>query len=60
VVVHDDADQAHDLARRVRVKLTGRLVGQQHPGVAGQRPGDADALLLAAGQLVGSLAAAAG
>ena len=31
-----------------------RLVEQQHPGLDGERPGQRDALLLAAGQLVGN------
>ena len=46
------AQQAeHDL-RRSRVQVAGGLVGQQDGRVAHQRPGDGEALLLAAGQLV--------
>jgi hypothetical protein len=42
-------NQAHDLARRLRVELAGRLVGEQQLAVVSQRPGDADPLLFAAG-----------
>ena len=34
-----------------RVEVAGRLVGEQHVGAVGQRPGDRHALLLAAGEL---------
>src|ERR1700682_494698 len=36
------------LAGRV-IEVAGRLVAEQDPGVVGERPGDRDALLLAAG-----------
>ena len=49
--LHHGAQQPHDLLRRLRVELAGGLVGQQHLRAAGQRPGDRDPLLLAAGQL---------
>ena len=45
LVLHVAADQ--------RVERGERLVEQQHVGVAGERPGQADALLHAAGELVG-------
>ena len=38
-----------------RVELGGRLVGDQQLGLEGQRAGDGDALLLAAGQLLDQL-----
>jgi hypothetical protein len=37
------------LAGRV-VEVAGRLVAEQDPGIVGERPGDRDALLLAAGE----------
>ena len=37
--------------RRRRVEVAGRLVGEDQPGAAGERAGDRDALLLAAGEL---------
>src|SRR6202022_2238911 len=37
------------LAGRV-IEVAGRLVAEQDPGVVGERPGDRDALLLAAGE----------
>ena len=53
----DLAVQADDLVLHVaadeRVERRERLVEEQHVGVAGQRPGEADALLHAARQLVG-------
>jgi hypothetical protein len=52
---HDGVQQAHDLLGGLRVELTGGLVGQQELRAAGQRPGDRDPLLLAAGQLAGAL-----
>ena len=45
------ASSVEDRARRLRVERGGRLVGEQHLRVGRERPGDADALLLAAGQL---------
>ena len=44
---------AQHLADQFRVERRGRLVEQQHLGLHGQRPGDRDALLLAAGKLRG-------
>jgi len=52
-------DQSHDLAAGLRVKLAGRLVREEQLGVVGQGAGDADSLLLAAGQLVRPLLAVA-
>ncbi len=46
-------DQVEDLAGGLRVERAGRLVAEQHVGVGGQRPGDADPLPLAPGQLRG-------
>ena len=45
------AQQLEDRAGGLRVEGAGGLVGEQHLGVAGQGAGDADALLLAAGEL---------
>ena len=45
------AQQLEDGAGGLRVEGAGGLVGEQHLGVAGQGAGDADALLLAAGEL---------
>lgn len=47
------AQQLEDGAGGLRVQGAGGLVGEQHLGVAGQRAGDADALLLPAGELGG-------
>jgi hypothetical protein len=47
---HDGAQQPHDLLSGLGVELAGGLVGEQQPGPGGQRPGDRDPLLLAAGQ----------
>src|SRR3989442_12007776 len=43
-------DQLLDLPRRDGVQRGSRLVHQQHPRLDRQRPGDAQALLLAAGE----------
>ena len=43
---------------RLRVERAERLVHQQHGGVDGQRAGDADALLHAAGKLMRAAVAA--
>src|SRR3954454_9270563 len=48
----DPVEQAHDADARGGVEVAGRLVGQQDRGPVDERPGDGDALLLAAGQLV--------
>jgi hypothetical protein len=45
------AEQPHDLLAGLGVELAGGLVRQQHLRAAGQRPGDRDPLLLAAGEL---------
>jgi hypothetical protein len=47
----DGAEQAHDLLAGFLVELAGGLVGQQQLWPAGERAGDGDALLLAAGEL---------
>ncbi len=44
--------QVHDLRLDRDVQRRDRLVGDDQPGVQGERPGDADALALAAGELV--------
>jgi hypothetical protein len=46
------ADPLAQLQPHLGVQRGQRLVEQQHPGLDGQRPGQRDALLLAAGQLV--------
>ena len=45
------AHEAEDLAAGAAVEVAGRLVGEDHLRPAGERPGDGDALLLAARQL---------
>lgn len=45
------AQQLEDGAGGLRVEGAGGLVGEQHLGVAGESAGDADALLLTAGEL---------
>ena len=47
----DVAEQVHDLERQVGVEITSRLVGKHHVRLIDERPGDGDALLLAARQL---------
>ena len=42
------------------VEIAGRLVGEQHRRLVGERAGDGHALLLAAGKLVGRVVAALG
>ena len=44
-------EQRHDLGAGMAVEVAGRLVGQDQRGFGDDRPGDGDALLLAAGQL---------
>ena len=39
----------------LRIEIAGRLVGQQQPRRVGDRAGDGDALLLAAGQFAGTM-----
>jgi hypothetical protein len=45
--------QTHDLLTGDRIQARHRLVGQDHIGALGQGAGDAHALLLSAGELVG-------
>src|SRR5690606_27374175 len=47
----DLADQVHDLLCRLPVKVSGRLVRKDKLRLVHQRPGDCDALFLAAGKL---------
>ena len=47
------AEQLHHRRGRHRVEVAGRLVGDDDPGVGDDRPGDSDALLLAAAELAG-------
>ena len=58
--VTDVLDEVEDGAGGLRVQGGGGLVAQEDGRVVGQRPGDADALLLAAGELGGVGAAAVG
>ena len=44
-------DDVEDLADQLRVERRGGLVEEQHLGLQGERAGDGDALLLAAGEL---------
>ena len=48
-------DQLHDLDRGLRIERGGRLVGEHEIGLLHQRARDADALALAARELVGAL-----
>ena len=52
------AQQVEDLGARLRVEVAGRLVGEDDGGLVDQRAGDRDALLLAARELRGLVAAA--
>ena len=54
------AQQAHDRLAVDRVERAGRLVGEQQPALADDRPGDRDPLALAAGELVGEAVGALG
>ncbi len=47
------AHELEDLGARGRVEVAGRLVGEQDGRTRRERPGDGDALLLAAGELAG-------
>ena len=47
--------QVDDLLAGGRVQVAGGLVGQHQPGRGGEGPGDGDALLLAAGQMLGGV-----
>ena len=49
----DPVEQLHDPDRGDRVEVSARLVGQQQRRVVDEGAGDGDALLLAAGELVG-------
>ena len=49
----DPVEQLHDADAGVRVEVAGGLVGDQDLGPVDERPRDRDALLLAAGELVG-------
>ena len=61
---HDDSrtlavelgEEFHDLAPVVRVKIAGRLVGEDDGGPGDERAGYGDALLLSAGELLGKVA----
>lgn len=50
----------HDVVRRARIEIAGRLVGKQHARVADERPCDRYALLLPAGELAAGIALAIG
>ena len=52
----DLLEQQHDLEGARRVKVARRLVGNDHAGVVDQRARNGNALLLAAGKLVGQAA----
>ena len=52
--------QREDLLRGRRVEVAGRLVGEDHGGLGGERARHRDALLLAAGELGGPVRAAVG
>ena len=50
---HELEEEVEDRVRRRLVEVAGRLVGEDEPGPMGERPADGDALLLAAGELLG-------
>src|SRR5918993_1164155 len=50
--------QLHHIGAGLRVEVAGRLVGEDHGRFADQRPGDGDALLLAARELGRAVGAA--
>ena len=50
--------RAEHVVGGLRVEVAGRLVGQQHPGAVGDRAGDGDSLLFAAGQFRRAMALA--
>ena len=52
---HQLVEQLQDRLARLAVEVPGGLVGQQDERVVDQRPGDAHALLLPAGQLHGAV-----
>ncbi len=49
--VHQLDQQVHHRRARHAVELAGRLVGEEHLRASGEGAGDADALLLASGEL---------
>ena len=49
-------EQLHDIEGHIRIKVAGRLVGQQHQRINHQGPGHRHALLFAAGELRGEVA----
>ncbi|SEB06122.1 hypothetical protein SAMN04515680_2937 [Leifsonia sp. 21MFCrub1.1] len=51
LAVDEGDQQVHDRAAGHAVQLPGRLIGEQDARLARQRPRDADALLLTAGEL---------
>ncbi len=55
LVVDEAPEEADDLEPHGRVELRGRLVGEHDGRAVGDRPRDRDALLLAAGQLLGAV-----
>lgn len=54
-LVGDAGKQLHHLPAAPAVERGGRLIGQDQAGLVGQRAGDGDALLLAAGERVGEV-----
>ena len=50
----------HDLFAVLGIEVGGRLVSQDELGVGSKRPGDCDALLLSAGELIGAVMGAVG
>src|SRR3712207_3870650 len=51
----DPVQKLHDADARVRVEVAGRLVGDEYGRLGDEGPGDRDALLLAAGELIWEL-----
>src|SRR5262252_7166110 len=55
VVVMEPGDQIKNRVRGPVVEISGRLIGQQYPGLGNARPGQGHALLFAAGKFSGAV-----
>ncbi len=60
LLVGDFAEQFHDLPATVAIEGGGGFVGEDEAGLVGQRAGNGDALLLAAGERVRAVVGALG
>ena len=57
VIAIERLQQVEDFVSRLAIEVAGRLVAEQHRRVGDDRPGDADALFLTAGELPGVVVA---